>query len=95
MWIDVNPTTSKQGLTKLINQSVFVLVALHACVQARRTLLLPSQNQGCRASTPEARSTRVLWMGAAGYASTNTTGAIRPTVKVLGLQGSAAAQINE
>jgi len=34
-------------------------------------------------------------MGAAGYASTNTTGAIRLTVKVLGLQGSAAAQINE
>jgi hypothetical protein len=29
-----------------------------------------------------------------GYASTNTTGEIRPTVKVLGLQGCAAAQIS-
>jgi hypothetical protein len=44
-----------------------------------------------RASTPEPHNTRVMLMGAAGYASTNTSRAIRPTVKVLGLQGSAAA----
>jgi hypothetical protein len=72
-----------------------IVLVLHACiyVQARRTPLLPSQNLGCRASTPELHSTPAQRTGAAGYASTNTTGATRPTVKVF-LQENAAAQTN-